>query len=258
MLTPEEINSMRIAGKIVADTLQLLVRLSQPGILTTSLNRAAEFRIAKSGGVPACKGYHGFPASVCISINDEVIHGVPDGRALKEGDVVSFDLAVSVDGIHADSAVTVPVGRATEEIVKLLRVTRTALYDAVGLCKPDTHILSLSLMIDSVARLYGYHMLKNFGGHGIGKQLHQEPFVPNINTFGAEALYRLKAGEAIAIEPMVCQGDGTYEIKKDGWTVYDPTGMLSAHFEHTVLITENGHEIITEWNDQSSLPSLLR
>ena len=254
MLSAAEQDSMRKAGKIVSATLQTLARMAQPGVTTTSLAKIAETKILKAGGVPSCKGYNGFPAAVCISINDEVIHGVPDGRPLQEGDIVTFDLVVAVDGIHADSAVTVPVGQVTEDAMRIMRTARTALYHAVELAKPGTHLLSLSLAIFAEVQRNKLGLLKNFGGHGIGRKMHEDPFVSNTPGPITDMLRELKTGEAVAIEPMVVDGDGSYRIKEDGWTVEDPFGRLSAHFEHTVLITADGHEIITEWDDDSLLP----
>lgn len=248
-MTPREIDNMRKAGKIVASVLQTMAKLAQPGVTPKSLAEIAETKTLRAGAVPTCKGYHGFPAAICISVNDAVVHGVPSDQPLKVGDLVKFDFACSVDGIHADSAITVGIGKMDEEDVKLMRATRTALYRGIETCAPGQLVCMVSLAVEAVAREHAYQPALHYTGHGIGKKLHQTPDVPN--TFLGAPHTALKSGTAVAIEPMFCMGTGDTKVLEDRWTAVTRDGLPAAHFEHTVLILDNGVEVVTEWDEES-------
>jgi len=240
-----EIDIMRDACRIVAAVLQELRPLCKPGVTTRDLDRVAEERTRQQGAKPAFKGYRGYPGSLCTSINQQVVHGIPGDTILKEGDIIGLDFGVLYKGYFGDAAITVPIGQISPETEKLLRVTEECLYLGVDQMVPENHLSDLSKAIQNHAESNGFSLVKEFGGHGIGKNLHEDPMVLNyvVNSNGRGQ--RLKAGLVLAVEPMVNMGTDQVQILSDGWTVVTLDGQPSAHFEHTVAITETGPEILT-------------
>jgi methionyl aminopeptidase len=242
--SPEEIVRLRAACRVVAEVLAELRAAALPGVTTLELDVLAEAGARRRGAEPAFKGYHGFPASLCASVNDEVVHGIPSaGRVLREGDVIGLDFGVVLDGFYGDAAVTVPVGAVSDDARRLLEVTRQALAAAISVAWPDRRVGDLGAAVQALVEPRGFSVVRDFVGHGIGRRLHEPPQIPNFGTPGTGP--RLRAGMALAIEPMVNTGRCEVDTRDDGWTAYTVDGGLSAHFEHTVLITENGPEILT-------------
>ena len=238
-----EIQKMRKSNAIVAQVLERLKEVTKPGITTLELDRFAEELCVKKGGKPAFKGYMGYPSSLCVSINEEVVHGIPSKRRVREGDIVSFDFGVLYDGYYGDAAITVPVGKISKRAERLLKVTQEALYKGIGKAQAGNHLYDISAAIQSHVEKYGYSVVRQFVGHGIGRSLHEDPQVPNFGKPGQGP--RLKEGMVLAIEPMVNEGTYEVEILPDGWTAVTKDRKLSAHFEHTIAITENGPEILS-------------
>ena len=239
-----EIEVMRDASCIVAEVLEELRLRCKPGVLTGDLDRFAEERTRKRGGVPAFKGYRGFPGALCASINQQVVHGIPGNCELKEGDIVGLDFGVYYRGYFGDSAITVPIGAISTETEALLKTTRECLDLGIEQMVPENHLSDLSRAIQVHAETNGYSLVKEFGGHGIGKNLHEDPMVLNYVANGRGI--KLKPGLVLAVEPMVNMGVGQVKILEDGWTVVTADGKPSAHFEHTVAVTQNGPEILTK------------
>jgi methionyl aminopeptidase len=239
-----ELERMREAGRLVGEVLTELSAMIAPGITTADLDRAAEKRIVAAGAVPAFKGYHGYPATICSSINEEVIHGIPSGRRiLQEGDVVSIDVGASLDGYYGDSAMTLPVGPVSEEAATLLRVTEEALYKAIERARPGGRISDIGHAVQQHVEAFGFSVVREFVGHGIGQRMHEEPQVPNYGEPGRGP--RLAEGMVLAIEPMVNAGKPAVKVLADGWTAVTRDGCLSAHFEHTVAVTSGEPWILT-------------
>ncbi len=240
----DEIAHIRDAGRIVQDVLQELVRAAAPGVTTAELDRLARSRTRERGAEPAFLGYHGYPASLCISVNEEVVHGIPSAkRVLRDGDVVGLDFGVVLAGFHGDAAVTVAIGHASEEAARLVDVTRAALARAIAAAKPDGRLGDIGFAVQSFVEPRGFSVVRDFVGHGIGRRLHEPPQVPN---FGApRSGVRLRPGMVLAIEPMVNAGTAEVATLDDGWTAVTADGRLSAHFEHTVAITEQGPVVLT-------------
>jgi methionyl aminopeptidase len=238
-----EIEKMAMACHIVAEVLQDLVRVVQPGLTTLELDALAERSIHTRGGVPAFKGYRGFPNTLCVALNEQVVHGIPSKRRLRAGDIVGLDLGAKWEGYYGDAAVTVPVGQIPSNTECLLTTAQEALYMGIKEVSPGKHLSDISHAIQRYAETRGYSVVRAFVGHGIGTALHEEPQVPNFGPPGRGP--RLKAGMVLAIEPMVNIGDADVEILDDGWTVVTADGQLSAHFEHTVAITDEGPQILT-------------
>jgi methionyl aminopeptidase len=238
-----EIEKMAVACRIVAEVLQQLVREVRPGLTTLELDALAERSIRSRGGVPAFKGYRGFPNTLCVSLNEQVVHGIPSKRRLRAGDIIGLDLGAKWEGYYGDAAVTVPIGQISPETENLLITAREALYIGIKEVSPGQHLSNISHAIQHYAEARGYSVVRAFVGHGIGTALHEEPQVPNFGPPSRGP--RLKAGMVLAIEPMVNIGDGDVEILDDGWTVVTADGQLSAHFEHTVAITDEGPQILT-------------
>ncbi len=236
---------MAQAGKIAAETLKILEKNIRPGVKTSYLNELTERYILTHKARPAFKGYRGFPAGLCISINDEVVHGIPTAkRVLAEGDIVSLDLGVEYQGFFSDVAATFPVGRVSPLAQKLIKVTREALYAGIAQCQPGNYLFDISAAIQNRVESNGFSVVRQLVGHGIGRQLHEDPQVPNYGEAGKGPL--LEEGMTLAIEPMVNAGDYQVEVLSDGWTVVTADGSLSAHFEHTVAVTKNGPLILTK------------
>jgi methionyl aminopeptidase len=239
-----EIEVMREACIIVAEVLQGLRTLCRAGITTAELDAYAEKIPAKYGATPAFKGYRGYPGALCTSINQQVVHGIPGESVLKEGDIVSLDYGVHYKGYYGDAALTLPIGTVTAEKSALMKVTEESLYLGIEQMVPGNHLSDLSRAIQTHAESNGFSLVKEFGGHGIGRQLHEDPMVLNYVTDGRGAVIR--PGLVLAIEPMVNAGKDAVRILSDGWTVVTGDGKPSAHFEHTVAVTENGPEILTQ------------
>jgi methionyl aminopeptidase len=239
-----ELEKMREAGRLVGEVLKELASKVAPGISTAELDELAEKRIAKAGAVPAFKGYHGYPATICSSINDEVIHGIPSGRrVLAEGDIISLDVGASIDGYYGDSAITLPVGRVSEEAATLLRVTEEALFKAIEQARPGRRLSDISHAVQHHVEAHGFSIVREFVGHGIGQRMHEEPQVPNYGEPGHGP--RLAEGMVLAIEPMVNAGRAAVKVLADGWTAVTKDKSLSAHFEHTVAVTAGEPWILT-------------
>jgi len=239
-----ELDRMREAGRLVGEVLAALAAHVAPGVTTADLDRMAEKRIAQAGATAAFKGYHGYPATICTSINDEVIHGIPSGRrVLNEGDVISLDVGASLDGYYGDSAITLPVGQVSEAAATLLRVTEEALYKAIEQTRPGGRVSDIGHAVQRHVEAYGFSVVREFVGHGIGQRMHEEPQVPNYGDPGRGP--RLSEGMVLAIEPMVNAGKAAVRVLADGWTAVTKDGSLSAHFEHTVAVTAEGPRILT-------------
>jgi methionyl aminopeptidase len=241
--SPAEIARMRPANVLVAEVLVDLRGMAAPGVTTAELDAFAEQRVRAAGGVPAFKGYHGFPATLCISVNEEVIHGIPGPRALREADIVSIDLGVVLDGFYGDAAVTVPVGRVSDEAADLLRVTEAALYLGIERARVGGRVSDIGQAVQRHVEAHGFSVVREFVGHGIGHALHEEPQVPNFGPAGRGP--RLTEGMTLAIEPMVAMGKAAVKVLGDGWTAVTKDHSLAAHFEHTVAITGAGPVILT-------------
>jgi len=241
--SPWEIEKMRRSNAIVAEILEALREAIKPGITTLELNELSEELCLKKKVRPAFKGYMGYPFSLCVSINEVVVHGLPSQRRLKEGDIVSLDFGVICDGYYGDAAITVPVGRVSKMAKRLISVTEEALYKAIEQARPKRHLSDISFAIQRHAEAHGFSVIRQFVGHGIGRSLHEDPQVPNFGPPGRGV--RLKPGMVIAIEPMVAEGTYEVEILEDGWTAVTKDRKLAAHFEHTVAITEDGPQILS-------------
>ena len=242
-----EIEKMRSAGRIVAHVLAKLSSMVEPGVTTRYLDIEAERMIRDAGAIPTFKGYRGYPASICTSVNDEVVHGIPGERQLKEGDIIGIDCGATHQGYVGDSAVTLAVGRVNEEVTRLMEATRQSLYAAIEKCRIGNRLGDVCNAVQSYVEPLGYSIVQNFCGHGIGRAMHEEPQVPNYGEPGKGKA--LRTGWVLAIEPMVNLGRHDVKILQDGWTVITLDGRPSAHFEHTVAITENGPQILTSLED---------
>ena len=238
-----ELELMKAASSVVAEVIQDLAEYVRPGVTTQEIDEKASTLIMERGGTPAFRGYRGFPGDICTSINEEVVHGIPGPRRLKEGDIVSLDIGVELDRYFGDGTVTLPVGRISKETKRLLKVTKNALRIGIEQAKPGNRLSNLSWAIQSYVEKNGYSVVRQFVGHGIGKNMHEEPAVPNFGL--PDRGPRLKPGMVLAIEPMVNQGGIEVKVLSDGWTAVTCDGKLSAHFEDTVAITESGPEVLT-------------
>lgn len=241
--TRAQVDKMRQAGILVAQTLDLMERLAKPGVRTIELDAAAEEFILSRGAVPAFKGYMGYPATLCVSIDDEVVHGIPGERQLLDGQIVSIDVGVSCDGWYGDAARTLCIGEVSAEAKRLLDVTKEALKRGIAQAKAGNRLGDISAAVQTYAEQHGYSVVRELVGHGIGQRMHEEPQVPNFGR--ANTGPELKAGMVLAIEPMLNVGGCEVSFDSDKWTVRTADGSLSAHFEHTVAITESGPEILT-------------
>lgn len=247
--SPDEIAKMRLSNRLVAQVVQALSEQVKPGVTTLELDRQAEEMIRGAGGQPAFKGYQGFPATVCASVNEQVVHGIPNREPLKSGDILSLDVGVRLDGFFGDMAVTLPVGRISDEAQRLLETTQRALHEAIEQMRDGNRLGDVSHAIQTCAESRGYNVVTKFVGHGIGRTLHEAPQVPNFGRPGTGQ--RLYVGLVLAIEPMLNCGTGDVEVLDDNWTVVTKDHRLSAHFEHTVAITEAGPEVLTVVLDET-------
>ncbi|PGW35986.1 type I methionyl aminopeptidase [Bacillus thuringiensis] len=241
--TPREIEIMREAGRIVALTHQELKQHITPGITTKELDQIAEKTIQKYGATPSFKGYNGFPGSICASVNEELVHGIPGKRKLKEGDIISIDIDAKYNGYHGDSAWTYPVGNISESVQKLLDVTEKSLYLGLEQVKPGERLSNISHAVQTHAEENGFSIVREYVGHGIGQDLHEDPQIPHYGPPNRGP--RLKPGMVICVEPMVNQGRRYVKTLSDDWTVVTVDGKWCAHFEHTIALTEAGYEILT-------------
>lgn len=244
--TEREIEFMRKAGRTTALILDEMVKRVAPGVSTGELDRLAEARCKELGVIPVFKGYQGFPASVCISVNDEIVHGIPSNkRILKKGDIVGIDFGVSYEGWYGDSARTVAVGQVSSEAEKLMKVTLESLLKGIDQCRDGNRVFDIGNAVQNHAEAQGFSVVREFVGHGIGRALHEDPQVPNYGPKGKGP--QLKAGMVLAIEPMINAGKAGVRVLSDGWTAVTADRSLSAHFEHTVAILPTGPEILTAW-----------
>lgn len=242
----QEIEKIKNAGEIVVEVLRYLEQISKAGITTKYLEEVAHKMIIERKAKPSFLGYRGFPASICTSINFEVVHGIPSTQCrLKEGDILKIDLGVMLEGYHADAAITIPIGKINPQVEKLVKVTKHALEIGISKAKLPNRIADISHAIQFYAQCYGYSVTRDYTGHGIGRSLHEAPQVPNFGEAGKGA--RLKPGMVLCIEPMINMGQSEIDILNNGWTVITKDKSFSAHFEQTIVITENEPEILTQW-----------
>jgi methionyl aminopeptidase len=240
----DEIDRIHKASQIVAQALDVLERNLEPGMSTLELDAIAESEIRKAGGLPAFKGYRGFPATLCVSVNEEIIHGIPSQKKLKEGDIVGLDLGAIWEGFYGDAARTCAVGKISDEATKLLEVTEKSLMIGIEQAKPGNRIGDIGHAVQEFVEGHGYTVVRDFVGHGIGRNLHEDPQIPNYGNRGQG--HRIKAGMVIATEPMVCQGQAEVEILPDNWTAITRDRSLAAHFEHSIAITNEGPWILSQ------------
>jgi methionyl aminopeptidase len=242
--TAQEIEKMRISGKALRQVHNAIAPHVVPGASTMDLEEIAVAKIAELGAIAAFKGYHGFPAALCTSVNNEVVHGMPNAkRILAEGDILSIDCGVIIDGYYSDAAVTYPIGKVSAEATKLLEVTKASLEKAIEQCKVGGRLGDISAAVQELCEAEGFGVVREFVGHGIGRAMHEDPQVPNFGAAGKGP--RLKAGMVLAIEPMINAGGPEVRVLKDGWTAVTIDGSYSAHFEHTVAITKDGPQVLT-------------
>jgi len=241
--SPAEIERMRVANMLVADVLAELAALVKPGVTTADLDAAAEKMVRAAGAEPAFKGYRGYPSTLCASVNEQVVHGIPSARALAEGDIISLDMGVKLNGFFGDSAITVPVGRVSEDVERLLKVTQLALDHAIDKVRVGGRVSDIGHAVQQFVEANGFSVVREFVGHGIGSSLHEDPQIANYGEPGRGP--RLAEGMVLAIEPMVNMGRSAVKVLADGWTAVTRDGSLSAHFEHTVAVTKGGPHVLT-------------
>src|SRR5256714_1623031 len=239
----KEIEKMRASGRLVGRVLQELRAMVEPGITTIEVDSAAEKMIRDAGANPTFKGYNGFPYSICASVNEQVVHGFPSNYELKVGDIFSIDVGVTLEGFVGDTAATVPVGKVSDDRLKLIRVTKECLQLAIEQCWPGKHLGDIGHAIQSHAEAHGYSVVRDYVGHGIGRRMHEDPQIPNYGNPGKGV--KIKRGYVFAIEPMINMGSVHTKTLKDGWTVVTVDGQPSAHAEHTIAITDDGPEVLT-------------
>jgi len=244
----KEIREIGKSNRIVARILAELSDMVRPGITTLELDRYAEKRAREMGAVPAFKGYREYPASLCTSINQEIVHGIPSKRVLKNGDLLSLDFGVVLNGFYGDAAVSLPVGEISAKAAKLIETVKQSLYQGIQKVVPGNRISDISSAVQTYVEKQGFNVIRNFVGHGIGFSLHEEPQVPNFGAPGQGP--KIKPGMVIAIEPMIAAGDWEVEILKDNWTAVTKDGSLSAHYEHTVAATENGPLVLSKTGEE--------
>jgi len=239
----KEIEKMRASGRLVGQVLQALRQMVGPGVTTLEVDVAADKMIRDAGAYPTFKGYNGFPFSICASVNEQIVHGFPSSYELQEGDIFSIDIGATLDGFVGDTATTIPVGTASEDRLKLIRVTDECLELAIEQCQAGKHLGDIGWAVQSHAEEHGYSVVRDYVGHGIGRRMHEDPQIPNYGKPGKGP--KIKKGYVFAIEPMVNMGSYYTKTLKDGWTVVTVDGLPSAHAEHTIAITEDGPEVLT-------------
>jgi len=240
---PDEIDKMRAAGRILGECLAHVAASVRPGVTTLDLDREADTFIRDHGSIPGFIGYNNFPNALCVSVNDEVVHGIPGKRVLRNGDLVSLDCGLILDGWWADSGLSIPCGEASAEVLRLIDVTRTALERGIAAARPGNHIGDIGHAVQTFVEAEGYSVVRQYVGHGIGRNMHEPPQVPNYGRAGSGNL--IKPGYVLAIEPMVNAGDPEVHLLDDGWTVVTDDGRLSCYAEHTVAVTDDGPEVLT-------------
>src|SRR5215213_3822014 len=238
-----ELEKMRAAGRLVAEVREAVRRMVQPGVTTLEVDMAAEKMIRDAGAIPTFKNYHGYPFSICASVNEQVVHGFPSAYVLKEGDIFSIDVGATLDKFVGDTATTVPVGRVSDELLRLIRVTEECLERAIEQCREGRHLGDIGWAVQSHAEAHGYGVVREYVGHGIGRRMHEDPQIPNYGMPGKGT--KIKKGYVFAVEPMINLGTHQTKVLKDGWTVVTLDGRASAHCEHTIAVTENGPEVFT-------------
>lgn len=246
----KDLDKMRESGELIAEVREMLRGMVEVGVTTLEMNEAAEKLIRENGGTPSFVGYHGFPFAICASLNEQVVHGFSNKTPLKEGDVISVDVAASYNGFVGDTAFTAPVGKVSEETAQLLKVTEECLYLAIAQCYPNKRVGDIGHAIQSHAEKFGYGIVRDYVGHGIGRSMHEAPQIANYGRPGTRE--KIRAGYCFAIEPMVNLGTADTKVLADKWTVITKDGKPSAHFEHTVAVLENGPEILTLTKKQKS------
>ena len=251
----KELEKMRAAGRLIGLVREELRRMVVPGITTLELDRAAEKMIRDAGAIPTFKGYHGFPYSICASVNEQVVHGFPSNYILQEGDIFSIDCGATLGGFVGDTATTVPVGKVSEEKLRLIRVTEECLERAIEQCRPGKYLGDIGWAVQEHAEGHGYSVVREYVGHGIGRRMHEDPQIPNYGRPGTGA--KIKAGYVFAVEPMINIGTPQTKTLADGWTVVTLDGQPSAHVEHTIAITEEGPEVFTRVADSVSQPAAV-
>lgn len=234
---------MRASGQLVGSVLRELRKMVEPGMTTLEVNDAADKMIRDAGAYPTFKGYNGFPFSICASVNEQVVHGFPSRYELKEGDIFSIDVGVTLDGFVGDTAATIPVGRVSDDLLKLIRVTEECLQLAIDKCRAGNHVGDIGHAVQSHAEAHGYSIVRDYVGHGIGRRMHEDPQIPNYGKPGKGP--KIKKGYVFAVEPMINLGSHHTKTLKDGWTVVTVDGRPSAHVEHTIAVTEQGPEVLT-------------
>jgi methionyl aminopeptidase len=239
----KEIEKMRASGRLVGQVLQALRQMVGPGVTTLDVDAAADKMIRDAGAYPTFKGYNGFPFSICASVNEQIVHGFPSSYELQEGDIFSIDIGATLDGFVGDTATTIPVGTASEDRLKLIRVTDECLELAIEQCRAGKHLGDIGWAVQSHAEEHGYSVVRDYVGHGIGRRMHEDPQIPNYGKPGKGP--KIKKGYVFAVEPMVNMGSYYTKTLKDGWTVVTVDGLPSAHAEHTIAITEDGPEVLT-------------
>jgi methionyl aminopeptidase len=246
----KEIEKMRTAGNLVGLVLQELRRMVEPGITTLEVDRAAERMIRDAGALPTFKGYHGFPFSICASVNEQVVHGFPSDYKLVDGDIFSIDVGATLDGFVGDTAATVPVGEVAPDLLQLIRVTEECLARAIEQCRADKHLGDIGWAVQEYAEGHGYSVVREYVGHGIGRRMHEDPQIPNYGKPGKGP--KIRTGYVFAVEPMINLGTHQTKVLADGWTVVTLDGRPSAHSEHTIAITESGPEVLTQVSPAAS------
>ena len=238
-----EIDKMRAAGRLVGEVLRHLCQMVEPGITTLEVNHAADKMIRDAGAFPTFNGYNGFPFSICASVNEQIVHGFPSEYELQDGDIFSIDVGVTLDGFVGDTAATVPVGSASDDRLKLIRITEECLQRGIEQCRAGNHVGDIGWAVQQYAESHGYSVVRDYVGHGIGRKMHEDPQIPNYGTPGKGP--KIKKGYVFAIEPMVNMGSHLTRTLRDGWTVVTVDGQPSAHAEHTVAVTDAGPEVLT-------------
>ena len=249
--SPKDIEKMRLAGRVTAQARALAGSMVHPGITTGEIDRAVRKFIESQGAKPSFLGYGGFPASICASVNEVVIHGIPGSRKLQEGDIVSIDVGAYLDGFHGDCAATFPCGQVTPEAQKLIDVTKQSFFEGIKLAKVGQRVSDIGHAVQQYVESFGYSVVRDFVGHGVGRNMHEAPEVPNYGAAGHGA--RFQPGMVIAVEPMVCAGDWRVKVLGDKWTTVSADGSLTAHYENTILITDGEPEILTDPGDGSAI-----
>lgn len=241
----KDLEMLRKSGEILSRVMKRLREYVKPSVSTVQIDQLAEELVRQENAVAAFKGYNGFPAAVCTSVNEEIVHGIPSERRLKDGDIISLDLGINYEGYFSDAAITVAVGKIDWQLEKLIRVTKAALFEGIKQAKPDNHLADISYSIQNYVEKNGFSVVRQFVGHGIGYKLHEDPEIPNFGRRHDGPL--LKSGMVFAIEPMVNIGGWESKMSDNGWTAITKDGLASAHFEHTVAITKDGPEILTNY-----------